>query len=73
MGGGGGFGGGFLDCDEAAVGEEGLVDETVAALAEEFLVREVVGGGLEVGVGEVLEFDLWVFLFFLVCFLLMGF
>lgn len=63
----------FLTATRRAVGEEGLVDETVAALAEEFLIGEVVGGGLEVGVGEVLEFDWWVFLFFLVCVLLMGF
>lgn len=64
--------GGFLDGDVAAVGEDGLVDEAVAALAQELLVGEAVGGGLEVGVVEVLELDWrWVwglFLFFLVGF-----
>ncbi|CAL5397566.1 unnamed protein product [Camellia sinensis] len=60
-------GNGFFDGDDKAGGEEGLVDEAVAASAEKFVGGEAIGGGFEVAVLEVLEdFEWQVFFFFTV-------
>lgn len=55
---GGGGGGGFFDGgEEGGVAEGGLEDGAVAAFAEEVVGGEGVGGGFEVGVGEVGDFE----------------
>lgn len=49
--------GGLLDGDEAAAAEHGLVDQAMAAFAEKLPFGEAIGGGLEVTVLELLDFD----------------
>lgn len=40
--------------------EDGLVDVSMAAFAQQLLIREIVGGGLKVAVEEMLNLDRFV-------------
>lgn len=53
----GAAGGGFFNGDETAIAEDCFVDEAVAASTEKFLIGEAIGGGFEVAVIELLDFD----------------